>query len=132
MMRKVMLAALALPTFLLHAQANPPATTMAVTAENVHRVSTGVVAPRLIRSSDFVADAQAREWISNGSKFVVSMIVDPAGKPTDLKIVRSSFVGLNQAVLASVSQYRCAPGTIDNQPVAVPVSLEVEITNALY
>lgn len=132
MMRKVMLAALALPSFMLHAQANPPATTMAVSAESVHRVSTGVVAPKLIRSSDFVADAQAREWIANGSKFVVSMVVDPAGKPTDLKVVQSSFVGLDQAVLASVSQYRFAPGTVNNQPVAVPLTLEININDARY
>jgi TonB family protein len=59
------------------------------------------------------------------------MIVDKTGKPSDLKIVKSAgSTGVDASVLAAVSQYRFAPGTVSNQPIAVPLDLEVVISNS--
>jgi TonB family protein len=59
------------------------------------------------------------------------MIVDKAGKPSDLKIVKSAgSTVVDASVLAAVSQYRFTPGTVSNQPIAVPVDLEVIISNS--
>jgi TonB family protein len=57
------------------------------------------------------------------------MIVDKTGKPSDLRIVQSASPSLDASVLAAVSQYRFAPGTVSNEPVATPLNLEVLITN---
>ena len=53
------------------------------------------------------------------------MTVDASGKPTDLKIVQSVNSVMDRNVLNAVSQYRFTPGTLDNQPAAVPVNLSI-------
>jgi outer membrane biosynthesis protein TonB len=53
------------------------------------------------------------------------MTVDATGKPLNLKILRSLGPLMDHNVLAAVSQYRFTPGTLDGQPTAIPVNLEV-------
>ena len=79
-----------------------------------------------------VADSNqtAAELFGTDCKVVVGMIVDKTGKPSDLKIVRSADPVLDQNVLAAVSQYRFTPGTVSNEPIAIPVNLEVVISNS--
>jgi TonB family protein len=120
-MRKLIVAILSLSSCMLHAQAQTSATTK--------RISTGVIAPKLIYKVDVVADPSTARMLQNDTTVVVGMIVDKAGKPEDLKIVRSSGTGLDASVLSAVSQYRFTPGTVSNQPVATPLNLEVVIAN---
>jgi TonB family protein len=120
-MRKLIVAILSLSSFMLHAQAETPATTK--------RVSTGVIAPKLIYKVDVVADPSTTRMLQNDTTVVVGMIVDKTGKPEDLKIVRSSGTGIDASVLSAVSQYRFTPGTVSNEPVATPLNLEVVIAN---
>jgi TonB family protein len=120
-MRKLIVAILSLSSIMISAQAETPATTK--------RVSTGVIAPKLIYKVDVVADPNTARMLQNDTTVVVGMIVDKAGKPEDLKIVRSSGTGLDASVLSAVSQYRFTPGTVSNQPVATPLNLEVVIAN---
>ena len=146
-MRKVIVAALALTPMLLHAQANSPAQTQSspstlqsklvqpkeFVASEADRgtiapikISTGVIAPKLISTvlieSDY--DTSPRGFLVE-RKTVVSMLVDATGKPSDLKIVKPINPVMDKNVLAAVSRYRFAPGTLDGQPTAVPVNLEV-------
>jgi TonB family protein len=132
-MRKVIVAILSLSSVMLHAQANTPAQTQVASngpAPQVKRISTGVIAPKLIHTVDVTAtsDSTARQLTAD-TKVVVGMIVDKSGKPQDLKIVRSAGPGVDASVLAAVSQYRFTPGTVSNQPVATPLNLEVVIAN---
>jgi TonB family protein len=121
-MRKLIVAILSLSSIMISAQAaETPATTK--------RVSTGVIAPKLIYKVDVVADPNTARMLQNDTTVVVGMIVDKAGKPEDLKIIRSSGTGLDASVLSAVSQYRFTPGTVSNQPVATPLNLEVVIAN---
>jgi TonB family protein len=148
-MRKVIVAALALTPMLLHAQANSPAQTqpssasttlqsklvqpgefnaseaVAHTATPV-RVSTGVAAPKLIYTVAIESDSDsiARGFVFD-RKTVVEMTVDAAGKPSNLKILQSLGPLMDHNVLAAVSQYRFAPGTLDGAPTSIPVNLEV-------
>ena len=57
------------------------------------------------------------------------MIVHENGKPTDLAIVRSAGTALDKNVLAAVSQYRFKPGTLDKQPTAIPVNLQINLVH---
>ena len=133
-MRKVIVAILSLSSFMLHAQANTPAQTQVASngpAPQVKRISTGVIAPKLVHTVDVVADSTSTaQLFSNNCTVVVGMVVDKNGKPEDLKIVRSASPGVDASVLAAVSQYRFTPGTVSNQPIATPLNLEVIIANA--
>jgi hypothetical protein len=152
-MRKVIAATLALTPMLLHAQANSPAQTQPspsslqsklikpkefITSEADHvatvpvRISTGVVAPKLIHTTAVVSDSDPiRTVFAIDRKTVVQMVVDTTGKPSDLKIVGSLGPVMDKNVLAAVSQYRFTPGTLDGQPAAVPVNLEVTLRSSL-
>jgi TonB family protein len=151
-MRKVIVAALALFPILLHAQANTPANTQSngnasslqaelgrpkaftAAADATHssmpgttqRVSSGVVAPKLAHTVAIQADDRL---ILTGIRrtIVVGMTIDKNGVPSDLKVLRSSGGALDQNVLQAVSQYRFRPGTLDNQPVSFPFSLELVV-----
>ena len=146
-MRQALLATLFLSPVLLHAQANSPAQTQialaarpAAPAEagaadrgNVTkpvRISTGVVAPKLVHSIP-VSSEGTNPWtnVSAEKTVTVNMIVDPTGKPTNLKIVKSAGPIVDHNVLAAVGQYRFQPGTVSNQPVAFPLNLEVNLVN---
>ena len=146
-MRKALLATLALSPVLLHAQANSPAQPQGSVLESrlaapnaigssaarttPVRISTGVVAPKLIHVIDVSSTGEDWAWRFSGPNkvAVVSMLVDEKGVPSNLKIVRSAGVDLDANVLAAVKQYRFRPGTLDHAPVAVPVNLEVTIQN---
>jgi TonB family protein len=130
-MRKLIVAILSLSSFMLHAQANTPAQTQVASngsAPQVKRISTGVIAPKLIYKVDVVADSTGTaRLISDDTRVVVGMIVDKTGKPSDLKILKSAGAGVDASVLAAVSQYRFTPGMVSNEPIASPLNLEVVI-----
>jgi TonB family protein len=155
-MRSAIFAALALSPVLLHAQAMVPAQPKAATvlhaglaepkplaAETANRgtatpakvrVSTGVVAPKLVHTVALTPEETA-DWHSMlpgvSRKVVVSLVVDKTGTPRDLKIAASASPELDRNVLNAVSQYRFTPGTVSNQPTEVPVNLEIEVVNRL-
>lgn len=133
-MRKFVVAILSLSSLMLHAQANTPAQTQVASiapAPQGKRISTGVIAPKLVYTVDVIANStDTARLFSNNCSVVVSMIVDKNGKPQDLKIVKSVAPGVDASVLAAVSQYRFTPGTVSNQPIATPLNLEVNIANA--
>jgi TonB family protein len=149
-MRRVIVATLALTPMLLHAQANSPAQTQTGTSTTLQsklaqpkefnaseadhgtahvvpiRISTGVVAPKLISTVQIESDSAATpQGFTIDRKTVVEMTVDATGKPSDLKIVGSLGPAMDHNVLAAVSQYRFTPGTLDGQPATIPVNLEV-------
>ena len=147
-MRRIIVATLALSPMLLHAQANSPAKTQTVgtslRSELVApafpgsesdrgsipnaapvRISTGVNAPKLVYTVAVETDADFAPTAQFDRTAVVSMTVDASGKPTDLKIVQSVNSVMDRNVLNAVSQYRFTPGTLDNQPTAVPVNLAI-------
>lgn len=147
MTRSVLLAALALSPALVHAQATSPAQTAApqvlqaratppaaiktatvTDSASAVRVSTGVVAPKLIKKADVSAMSGLSDaFIPGDVTVVVSMTVDATGKPTDLSIAQGFGPVVDQEVLTAVSQFRFQPGTLDGQPFALPVRLQVVI-----
>jgi TonB family protein len=157
-MRKVIVATLALSPLLLHAQANSPAQpqsssdTSFVQSQFVQptelgsaagpdrtntasltdvRVSTGIIRPKLIYSVDVSTEGDLISSLPNFEReALVEMVVDETGKPSDVKIVKSVGPAMDKNVLAAVSQFRYKPATLDNQPTAVPVNLEVIVHNA--
>ena len=133
-MRRLIVAILSLSSVMLHAQASSPAQTQVATngpAPQVKRISTGVIAPKLIYKVDVTADSTGTaRLINDDTKVVVGMIVDKTGRPSDLKIIKSAGPGVDASVLAAVSQYRFTPGMVSNQPIASPLNLEVVISTS--
>lgn len=147
-MRKVLVAALALSPALLHAQANSPAqpdssqapvlqSTLLSPGEPAGaaypshlRVSTGVVAPKLIHTVDIPYDEDSTWNLKSAIPTVVlEMSVDDAGKPTALKVVKSDDPTMNYNVLNAVSQYRFQPATLNGKPTAIPLTLRIRVVN---
>jgi TonB family protein len=150
-MRRVIVATLLLSPMFLHAQASSPAQPQASTLQSKLvqpatfgsepdrntsgttslRVSTGVNAPKLIHTVDVESDSDFTATARFERTAVVSLTVDSNGKPSDLKIVQSVNPIMDKNVLAAVSQYRFTPGTLDNQPVSIPVNLSVVLRSSL-
>jgi TonB family protein len=151
-MRKVIVATLALTPMLLHAQANSPvqpqasapvtlqsnlvrpnnfnAETAAAATTTPIRISTGVIAPKLVYTVDVQAATDyAPDGFLHDKKAVVTMKVDAAGVPSDLKIVQSVSPAMDKNVLAAVSQYRFKPATLDGAPTPIQLNLEVTLHN---
>ncbi len=145
-MRKLIVAALALSPMMLHAQAHSPAPTQTSSLVRLNdfraanavsgatptsaplRISTGVVSPKLLSTVSIVVPAQPINTIDRLA--IVSMIDDANGKPSDLKIVRSAGALLDGNVLNAVGQYRFTPGTLNNEPTAIPLTLEITLRHS--
>jgi TonB family protein len=142
-MRKALVVALVFSPVLLHAQASSPAqhqlallstSRLGATADrgtNINRplrISTGVVAPKLIHSVSINSET-IRPWtdVAANKTVTVGMIVNTDGRPTDLKIVKSAGSAVDHSILDAVAQYRFQPGTVSNQPVAFPLNLEINL-----
>jgi len=126
MMRKAIVAALVLsPLMMVHtASAEDRATAKTGTV----RISTGVVAPKIIHTVSVQSDVTSvKQLANNDTKVVVDMIVDESGKPTNLKVAESADKSLDQSVLAAVSQFRFQAGTVSGQTTAFPVKLIVDV-----
>jgi TonB family protein len=119
---KTIAATLLLSPVIAAAAAVPDAKTGAV------RISTGVVAPKLIKTVAIPQDTtSAIKSTPAEHEVVVAMVVDETGKPTNLKIVQSSDALLDEHVLSAVQQYRWQPGSVSGQIVAVPVNLHITV-----
>lgn len=98
-----------------------------IAAPTPARVSTGVVPPTLVRSMD-VNRMHILPAAGGGDRqVVISLTVAPNGKPTNLKVVKSTDEYTDEGVLEAVSHYEYKPATLDGTPVSVPVTLSFTI-----
>ena len=122
-------------TPVLQSKAVAPASLLAATSSadraataSTLRVSTGVTPPHVIHTVDFVtAGARTERLVAAPQTVVVDLNVDETGKPTSLSIAKSAGAVLDHDVIATVSQYRFQPATLDGQPTAISVKLQVII-----
>jgi TonB family protein len=88
------------------------------------RVSTGVLAAKVIHSTQIVYSAS--ELNPNWNRIVVKVMVNENGLPQDAKIVSSLNPLLNQRVLQAVQQYRFQPAQLDQKAIPQQVNLAFE------
>ena len=143
MTRSIFVAALALTPALLHAQAKLPAQTVllahalpvaAIRAAAPKdfgpkiRISTGIVAPRLLNAITLASAAGLQNrMLPENVNMVVTLTVDATGKPSNIEIAQPTGTGLDQQVVAALSQARFQPGTLDGEAYTLPVRLNVII-----
>jgi len=91
----------------------------------VYKVGGGISAPQAISAPDPDYTEEARRAKKQGT-CVLWLIVDAAGRPRDIKVVRGLGLGLDTKALEAVRQWRFQPALKDGKPVDVQISVEVE------
>jgi len=91
----------------------------------VYKVGGGISAPQAISAPDPDYTEEARRAKKQGT-CVLWLIVDAAGHPRDIKVVRGLGLGLDAKALEAVKQWRFQPALKDGKPVDVQISVEVE------
>ena len=91
----------------------------------VYKVGGGISAPTAISSPDPDYTEEARRAKKQGT-CVLWLIVDSAGHPRDIRVVRGLGFGLDAKALQAVQQWRFNPALKDGKPVDVQISVEVE------
>jgi len=99
------------------------------TGGGLFHVGGGVSAPKAIYSPDPDYSEEARK-VKHMGVVVLWLVVDPDGKPRDIRVLRTLGLGLDEKAIEAVKNWRFDPAMKDGKPVAVPIS--VEVTFHLY
>lgn len=88
------------------------------------KVGGDVLVPILIHSAEpkFPSNLSAKTL---DAVVLIGLVVDTAGKPSNIHIVRSDDSELDKAAMNAVAKYRFKPATLHDKP--VPVELKVQI-----
>ncbi len=89
-----------------------------------YKIGGAVSAPSVLFKVEPEYSEEARKAKWQGS-VVLSVIVDAAGRPRNVSVVRSLGLGLDQKAIEAVSQWRFKPGLRDGKPVPVIATIEV-------
>jgi len=88
------------------------------------RVGGGVTAPVILFKVEPEYSEEARKSKFQGS-LLLSVVVDPAGRPSQVRVLRSLGLGLDEKAIESVAQWRFKPGMKEGKPVSVQATIEV-------
>ena len=88
-----------------------------------------VSAPKLIKHVEPEYPEYARKKKLSAT-VVVRMVVDEAGVPQNIAVIKPLGNGFDEATIAAVNQWRFEPAMRDGKPVAV--SLQSEVTFRIY
>jgi periplasmic protein TonB len=91
----------------------------------LYHVGGGVSAPKAIYQPEPEYSEEARKAKFQGT-CVLWLIVDPDGKPRDIKVQRTLGLGLDEKAIEAVKNWRFEPARLNGKAVPVPVSVEVE------
>jgi TonB family protein len=126
-MRHILALSLLLPTLSFPAAAI--ASQPVDAAPTSTTVSTGVVAPTILNSTNLtISSDSAGSAIPSGAQVELSLTVDENGHPENIHVVKPLTPTLDASVVSAVRQFHFRPGSVSNQPVAVPMYLIVNVT----
>jgi periplasmic protein TonB len=91
----------------------------------VFRLGQGASQPRVIYGPDPEFSEEARKAKYQGT-CVLGLIVDVNGNPTNIRIINSLGMGLDEKAIEKVKTWRFEPAMKDGHPVAYAMSLEVD------
>jgi TonB family protein len=100
-------------------------TTTTTAGAGAYRPGGGVTNPVALSKPEpeYSEEAQKAKW---QGAVLLSLVVDATGKPTNIKVVRSLGLGLDEKAIEAVQQWQFRPGTKDGAP--VPVQAQIEVT----
>jgi len=90
----------------------------------VYKVGGGVTAPVVIFKKDPEYSEEARKAKYQGT-VLLAIEVDPSGKATNIRVVRSLGLGLDEKAMDAVKQWKFKPGYRNGAPVTVAATIEV-------
>jgi TonB family protein len=90
----------------------------------VHKVGDGVTAPKLLTKVDPAYTDEASEAKLQGT-VLLSLEVHPDGKAYNIQVKRGLGMGLDEAAVTALEQWRFEPGMKDGEPVIVAASVEM-------
>jgi len=93
-------------------------------ARGVYRSGGDVTVPVVVYRTDPEYTEQARVAKYQGS-VLLSVDIDPAGTPTNIKVQRGLGLGLNEKAVEAVKQWKFRPGQKDGTAVSVQTNIEV-------
>ncbi len=91
----------------------------------VFKVGGGISAPQAIVTPDPEYTEEARQAKTQGT-CTLWLIVDAAGNPRDIRVVRGLGFGLDAKAMEAVKHWRFDPAMKDGKPVNVQISVQVE------
>ena len=90
----------------------------------VFRVGGGVTAPALLWKKEPEYSEEARKAKHQGT-VVLYIEVTPDGKASNMKVMKSLGLGLDEKAMEAVKQWKFQPGKKDGKPVTVAATIEV-------
>jgi TonB family protein len=90
----------------------------------VYKVGGGVTAPVVIFKKDPEYSEEARKAKYQGT-VLLAIEVDPSGKATNIRVVRSLGLGLDEKAMEAVKLWKFKPGYRNGTPVTVAATIEV-------
>jgi periplasmic protein TonB len=91
----------------------------------LYHVGGGVSPPRQIYSPEPEFSEEARKAKFQGT-CTLALIVGIDGRPTDIRVVSSLGMGLDEKAIEAVKNWRFEPAMKDGHPVRVPIQVEVD------
>jgi protein TonB len=85
----------------------------------------GVTVPQVIYSPEPVFSDEARKAKTQGV-VVLMLVVGKDGRTSDIYVQRSLGMGLDEKAIDAVNKWRFRPATLNGQPVATQIAVEVE------
>jgi protein TonB len=94
------------------------------TGGGAYKPGGGVTVPvAIVRPEpEYSEEARKAKW---SGAVTVSLIVDANGMPTDIHVVKTLGLGLDQKAIEAIQKWRFKPGTKDGKPVPVFATIEV-------
>jgi TonB family protein len=94
---------------------------------SIRSVSTGVIPAHVVSTQDVDLSPAAAETLAYNAEVVLTLNVDAKGNAQNVQVIKSPSRYLDGPVAAAVRQYHFRPATLDNQPIATPVTLTVVV-----
>lgn len=127
-MRRVMLATLLSSLTLIAAAAPVTHSEDDASAPASRPISTGVTSPRLIYAKNISLPAdELPSYLGSSPKIALKIILDETGSPTNIRVVHSINPDVDARVVDAVRQFRWVPAALNNKPVPIDLTLNVEI-----
>ena len=90
----------------------------------VYSVGGGVSAPSVLYKVDPEYSEEARKAKYSGT-VLIQLVVGPDGKASNIKVVRSLGLGLDEKAMEAVAKWKFKPGMKNGSPVSVRATIEV-------
>jgi len=91
-------------------------------------ISTGVTSPRLVHTQHIYLPAdELAAYPGSPAKVALKINLDETGSPTNIRVLHSINPKVDAQVIQGVRQFRSSPAVLDNKPVPIDITLNIEI-----